>query len=184
MAEQGETVGSLGGGRASGARRARTGVLLLAGASALERPRPRRAGVRLVCLLVAAAGVPMVTGAFASNITLGSGSIEFGQGSQTMAVCDSSFTVEVGYAWQAATSSFVVDQIVVSGIDTSACAGKSLELSAWSSSGQVDVCGVGGVCSTDGLSHSVAVAASSSLTLSVPDGIAPGDIVRVAVTTK
>jgi len=140
--------------------------------------------MRAVCLLLAGAGVPMLTGTFASNITLGSGSIEFGQGSQTMAVCDSSFTVEVGYAWLAASSSFAVDEIVVSGIDTAACAGRTVELSAWSSSGQVDICGVGGVCSADGLSHSVSVAASSTLTLSVPSGIAPGDIARVAVTTR
>lgn len=160
-------------------------VLILAGATAFEPPARRRWGLRLAPVLIAAAGVPMLAGSFASNITLsGSGAVEFGQGSQAMTVCDASFTVEVGYAWRAATSSFTVDQILVSGIDTAACAGKTIELSAWSNTGQVDVCDVGGQCTADGLSHSVGVGASSSLTLLVPSGIAPDDIVRVAVTTR
>ncbi|NBP52132.1 MAG: hypothetical protein EBU70_13330 [Actinobacteria bacterium] len=159
--------------------------LVLAGATALSSSPRRGSGLRLVVVLVAGATVPMLAGTFASNITLsGTGTVEFGQGSQSMAVCDSSFTVEVGYAWQAASSSFAVDEIVVSGIDTAACSGRTLELSAWSSSSQIDICGVGGQCSADGLSHSVSVSGASSLTFLLPSGIAPGDVVRVAVTTS
>jgi hypothetical protein len=80
----------------------------------------------------------------AANITLGSGSLEFGQGVQTTAACDNSITLspKVTFVNHLTNPQFYLSTISFAGVDTrtagssdqsgaTGCAGKTLKLNAY-----------------------------------------------------
>ena len=79
--------------------------------------------------------VPLVVSTFAASVTVGTGSLEFGQGSQQATACDSTVYVAMGEEWHpranASDSSdgfFRVRTVTISNLDLVQCAGKKLRL--------------------------------------------------------
>lgn len=81
------------------------------------------------------AAVPFLLSTFAASVTVGTGSLEFGQGSQQATACDQKIFVAMGEEWHAAPTPedssagfFRVRSITVSNLDLEACAGKKLRV--------------------------------------------------------
>jgi hypothetical protein len=81
------------------------------------------------------AAIPLVVSTFAASVTVGTGSLEFGQGSQQATACDSTVFVAMGEEWHANPSSqdssdgfFRVRAVTVSNLDLVSCAGKKLRI--------------------------------------------------------
>lgn len=79
--------------------------------------------------------VPMMLSTFAASVTVGSGNLEFGQGSQQAIACDSNVFVAMGEEWHGAPTAddssagfFRVRTITVSNLDVASCAGKRLRV--------------------------------------------------------
>ncbi len=75
--------------------------------------------------------VPLIGSTFAASISLGTGAIEFGQGTQTVAACDADgITVALGSA--ISSGDFKLQTITLSGIDLNSsaqnCAGKTFKI--------------------------------------------------------
>lgn len=106
-------------------------------------PRRKRSGGNLKSLagLATVAAIAVLGSTLAANISLGSASgIEFGQGVQTTAACDSSITVtpSVRFINAAGAGTFYLSTIALSGIDLDSsgdtCTGKTFKLSAYNDS--------------------------------------------------
>jgi hypothetical protein len=79
--------------------------------------------------------VPMLLSTFAASVTVGSGNLEFGQGSQQAVACDQSVYVALGEEWHGSPTDvdssagyFRVRTVTVSNLDLSSCAGKRLRV--------------------------------------------------------
>lgn len=79
--------------------------------------------------------VPMMLSTFAASVTVGSGNLEFGQGSQQAIACDENVFVALGEEWHGAPTPqdsssgyFRVRTITVSNLDVASCAGKRLRV--------------------------------------------------------
>lgn len=79
--------------------------------------------------------VPLMLSTFAASVTVGSGNLEFGQGSQQATACDSNVFVAMGEEWHGAPTPsdssagyFRVRTVTVSNLDTESCAGKRLRV--------------------------------------------------------
>ena len=103
-------------------------------------PRRKKSGGNLKSLagLATVAAIAVLGSTLAANISLGSASgIEFGQGVQTTAACDSSITVtpSVRFINAAGAGTFYLSTIALSGIDLDSsgdtCTGKTFKLSAY-----------------------------------------------------
>ena len=77
--------------------------------------------------------IPLVLSTFAASVTVGTGSLEFGQGSQQATACDQKIYVALGEEWKAAPTPqdssagfFRVRTVTVSNLDLQSCAGKKL----------------------------------------------------------
>ena len=87
--------------------------------------------------------VPFLMSTFAANVTVGSGALEFGQGSQQAIACDPVVYVSLGEEWhsQPATNDpsagfFRVKAMTVSNLDLQSCRGKKLRVRLISTTGQ------------------------------------------------
>ena len=85
-------------------------------------------------LLIATIG-PLVATTLAASVTIGSGSLEFGQGSQAAVACDSVITTSITETWHEASTFFRVATMSLTGLDTTACTGKYFKLSLLGSTG-------------------------------------------------
>ena len=79
--------------------------------------------------------IPLILSTFAASVTVGTGSLEFGQGSQQATACDKQIYVALGEEWKAAPTQqdssagfFRVRTITVSNLDLQSCAGKKLRV--------------------------------------------------------
>ena len=86
-------------------------------------------GVALVAV------VPFILSTFAASVTVGNGSLVFGQGSQQAVACDQQVYVAMGEEWHAAPTPqdssagfFRVRAITISNLDLQACAGNKLRI--------------------------------------------------------
>lgn len=68
--------------------------------------------------------VPLVGTTFAASISLGSGSIEFGQGTRTAAACDTAIDASLGTV--IASGAFSSTNLTLKTVDTTACKGKKI----------------------------------------------------------
>jgi hypothetical protein len=81
-----------------------------------------------------------VNSVLAPQISLGGGQpIEFGQGSQLLAACDSSILINLGSEWNQSSSIFRISSITLSDLDTTTdhCFGKQLTIQVLDISGNV-----------------------------------------------
>jgi hypothetical protein len=95
----------------------------------------RRAGSntrKKVILGVAAVSVvPFLLSTFAASVTIGSGALEFGQGSQQAVACDQNVFIALGQEWHASPTSddfFRVRTATISNINLEACGGRKLRM--------------------------------------------------------
>jgi len=79
--------------------------------------------------------VPLLVSTFAASVTVGTGSLEFGQGSQQATACDSTVYVAMGEEWHASPTVadasngfFRVRSVTISNLDLTSCAGKKLRV--------------------------------------------------------
>jgi hypothetical protein len=82
-------------------------------------------------LLIATIG-PLIATTLAASVSINSGAnLEFGQGSQAAVACDSAITSAITESWSSGstTTFFRVATISLTGLDTTACAGKNLKIS-------------------------------------------------------
>ncbi len=84
--------------------------------------------------LIATVG-PLVATTLAASVTIGTGSLEFGQGSQAAVACDSVITTSITETWYEAGTFFRVATMSLTGLDTTACTGKYFKLSLLGSTG-------------------------------------------------
>ena len=102
-------------------------------------PAPRKTSrknnnLKSLAGLATVAAIAVLGSTMAANITLGSGTLEFGQGVQTTAACDSSITLSPQVTFKnGASPVFMLSTVSFSGIDAqaNACRGKTLSLSAY-----------------------------------------------------
>ena len=95
------------------------------------------AGIAIVAL------VPFLMSTFAANVTVGSGALEFGQGSQQAIACDPTVYVAIGEEWYSqpvagdpSAGFFRVKAVTVSNVDLNSCRGKKLRTRLISTTGQ------------------------------------------------
>ena len=113
--------------------------------------------------LIATVG-PLVATTLAASVTIGTGSLEFGQSSQAAVACDTAITTAITETWYNASTIFEVATIVLSDLNTAAgagvsnagCGGKILKVSLLGSSGTALTIGSSGT------------ATSASVTLASP----------------
>ncbi|MEJ6761090.1 MAG: hypothetical protein QNK54_03730 [Candidatus Planktophila sp.] len=81
------------------------------------------------------ASIPLIISTFAASVTVGTGSLEFGQGSQQATACDSTVFVAMGEEWHAnpnpedsSDGFFRVRAVTISNLDLVSCAGKKLRV--------------------------------------------------------
>lgn len=81
--------------------------------------------------------LPSISTALAGQISLGDGTIEFGQGSEATAVCDSNITVDLQSTYDSGSSTFKVSTVTLGDLDTrvAGCSNKTLKITALNSSG-------------------------------------------------
>ena len=79
--------------------------------------------------------IPLIVSTFAASVTVGTGSLEFGQGSQQATACDSTVYVAMSEEWHANPSAqdasdgfFRVRAVTISNLDLTSCAGKKLRV--------------------------------------------------------
>ena len=84
--------------------------------------------------LIATVG-PLVATTLAASVTIGTGTLEFGQGSQAAVACDSVITTSITETWYEAGTYFRVATMSLTGLDTTACTGKYFKLSLLGSTG-------------------------------------------------
>ena len=79
--------------------------------------------------------IPLIVSTFAASVTVGTGSLEFGQGSQQATACDSTVYVAISEEWHANPSAqdasdgfFRVRAVTISNLDLTSCAGKKLRV--------------------------------------------------------
>ncbi len=87
--------------------------------------------------------VPFMLSTFAASVTVGSGSLEFGQGSQQAIACDSQVYIALGEEWHSNPTSsdssagfFRVRTATISNLNLEACAGIKLRLRMIDGTGQ------------------------------------------------
>ena len=115
-------------------------ILKFENAPAPRKSAPKKSNLKSLAGLATVAAVAVLGSTLAANISLGSGSaLEFGQGVQTTAACDSSITIspKVTFVNSASNPQFYLSTVSFSGVDASAtttCQGKTLTLHAYGDS--------------------------------------------------
>ena len=120
-------------------------ILKFENAPAPRKSAPKKSNLKSLAGLATVAAVAVLGSTLAANISLGSGSaLEFGQGVQTTAACDSSITLspKVTFVNNLTNPQFYLSTISFSDVDTrtsgsstvsggTGCAGKTLTLNAY-----------------------------------------------------
>jgi hypothetical protein len=99
----------------------------------------RRAGSntrkKVVFGVAAVSVIPFLLSTFAASVTIGSGALEFGQGSQQAVACDQNVFIALGQEWHASPTPedssngfFRVRTATISNVNLEACGGRKLRL--------------------------------------------------------
>lgn len=147
--------------------------------------------------------VPVIGSTYAASIAVNSGSaIEFGQGQNAVTACDSSITITPTSTFTPGTNNadgtFSLDTVVLGGVDTSACNGKTFKLVARDSSGaaitngtitfkldsSVTTSGAAGIATSPSISGATGNVASSAVTLDPSASISSTALARFTIETS
>ncbi len=152
--------------------------------------KPLRGRSILMAFGLALVVVPITSTVLAGDITTGVQDVEFGQGSVAARQCDDSVTIALTTGWYATGSYFRVTKIDLGDVNLTSCVGKTLTVSAYSSSGaQLDLtAGTGlslafSVASATVSSPLTGTSSSASIPLTVDGLVNSTDIERVTVQT-
>jgi hypothetical protein len=99
----------------------------------------RRAGSntrkKVIFGVAAVSVIPFLLSTFAASVTIGSGALEFGQGSQQAVACDQNVFIALGQEWHASPTPedssngfFRVRTATISNVNLEACGGRKLRL--------------------------------------------------------
>ena len=90
---------------------------------------------KLMMGIAVVALVPFMMSTFAANVTVGSGALEFGQGSQQAIACDPTVFVSIGEEWHSqptptdsSAGFFRVKAVTISNLDLTNCRSKKLRM--------------------------------------------------------
>ncbi|CAN2222651.1 hypothetical protein MCEMRH37_01253 [Candidatus Nanopelagicaceae bacterium] len=107
-----------------------------------------RSRSKIAAAIAIAVSVPFFVSTFAASVTVGSGALTFGQGSQQAVACDSQVYVALAQEWKSAPTEsdptagyFRVKSVTVSGLDLVACQRTKLRLRLINMQGQEIVLG-------------------------------------------
>jgi carbon monoxide dehydrogenase subunit G len=117
-------------------------ILKFENAPAPRKSAPKKSNLKSLAGLATVAAVAVLGSTLAANISLGSGSaLEFGQGVQTTAACDSSITVspQVSFVNSSTNPQFMLSTISLTDVDATVqgtgdatgCDGKTLTINAY-----------------------------------------------------
>ena len=112
-------------------------ILKFENAPAPRKAAPKKSNLKSLAGLATVAAVAVLGSTLAANISLGSGTLEFGQGVQVTAACDSAITLspKVNFVNTAGGGVFMFSTVSFSDVDGRAagtgCAGKTLTLNAY-----------------------------------------------------
>ena len=153
-------------------------------------------------LLIATIG-PLVATTLAASVTIGSGTLEFGQGSQAAIACDTSVTTAITEAWYQSGPYFRVATIIltnfnsaVSAASDGGCGGKVLKISLLGSDGTALAIGTSGTTTsssvtitsttvaTPAVNGTTATLSGTTLTLTVIANLDASTVYRVALETS
>jgi hypothetical protein len=136
----------------------------------------------IVGLLIATIG-PLIATTLAASVTIGSGSLEFGQGSQAAVACDSVITTAITETWYQTSTVFRVNSIVLTLLDSTACTGKNLKLSLLGTSGTALTVGTSSATSiTVALNNALTTQTGGTLAGSTAVLASPGTSATLTVT--
>ena len=154
-------------------------------------------------LLIATIG-PLVATTLAASVTIGTGNLEFGQGSQAAVACDTSITTAITEAWYQSGPYFRVATIVLTdfnsavgaGVSNAGCGGKVLKISLLGSDGTALAIGTSGTTTsssvtitsttvaTPAVNGTTATLSGTTLTLTVIANLDASTVYRVALETS
>jgi len=107
-----------------------------------------RARSKVVAAIAVVVSIPFFVSTFAASVTVGSGALTFGQGSQQAVACDSQVYVALAQEWKSAPTPqdstagfFRVKSVTVSGLDLVACQKTKLRVRLINMQGQEIVLG-------------------------------------------
>jgi hypothetical protein len=119
-------------------------ILKFENAPAPRKSAPKKSNLKSLAGLATVAAVAVLGSTLAANITLGSNSLEFGQGVQTTAACDSSIVVspKVTFVNSASNPQFMLSTISLTDVDATTqtsssdpgCDSKTLSINAYGDS--------------------------------------------------
>jgi len=132
-------------------------------------------------LLIATIG-PLVATTLAASVTIGSGNLEFGQGSQAAVACDELITTGITETWLQASTFFRVATISLTGLNTTACTGKNIKISLLGSGGTALGVGSAATSITVALTDVAGNQAGGSLAGSTASNTATGTSNTLTVT--
>lgn len=103
---------------------------------------------KVAAALALVVSIPFIVSTFAASVTVGSGTLAFGQGSQQAVACDPQVYVALGQEWKSAPTPsdptagfFRVKSVTVSGVDLVACQRTKLRIRLINMQGQEIVLG-------------------------------------------
>jgi len=110
------------------------------------KKKSKNRNLKIALGLAAVILVPTIGSTLAGSITIGTGSVEFGQGSVTTAACDPVITVTPTSTFTntSGAGSFKVGTVKISGI-ADACSGKTFHITAFGDTGTSLTLSTGGV---------------------------------------
>lgn len=111
--------------------------------------------------------VPAIGSTLAANISISSGTVQFGQGTATAAACDDSITVVPNASFFETNSSFKLGSVTVSNLNTQACDGKTLRFRFYPATGDGTPYTVSGTNTTDAIIVTITSHANGTFT---PEG--------------
>ena len=126
---------------------------------------------------------------FAASVSLGTGALEFGQGTRGAVACDSDgITTAINEIWNNTLTQFDVATVVLSGINTSACAAKIFKVTLLCNTGTEQQLGNLNahtyasitVSNTDGSLTVASAAGTSGLTAS-KSGTSPSGVITLTI---
>lgn len=157
----------------------------------VSRKKPLRVRSVVVACGLALALTPITSSVLAADITTGTQTAEFGQGSLATQQCDDLVTITLKTDWYATDSYFRVNQIDLGDVNLTNCTGKTLTVAAYNSAGsQLDLSsGVGSnlsyaVTSATVTSPVTGVSSSAIIPLTVNGLVNSVDVDKVTVQTE
>ena len=156
-------------------------------------------------LLIATIG-PLIATTLAASVTIGTGNLEFGQGSQAAVACDTSITTAITETWLNTSPGpyFRVATIVLTdfnsavgaGVSNAGCGGKVLKISLLGSDGTALAIGTSGTTTsssvtinsttvaTPAVNGTTATLSGTTLTLTVVANLDASTVYRVGLETS